>query len=77
MRCMCSVRIVKLDVQDRLASVESLSVHLEDQQNIVFDPDNPDRALEAASRTKLTAFFHTNAIYPQSRDIFFCNFPGF
>ena len=48
-------------ITDRYPAVMALRVHLEDQQQVVFDMDTEDAALECQRETELTAFFKFNA----------------
>ena len=41
-------------------AVKALRVHLEDQQQVVFDEDQEIEALEVQRNTELTAFFNFN-----------------
>lgn len=50
-------RIFEFSLCGQMHSVERLPVHLPGQQMVVFDEDAPERGLERAARTKLTAFF--------------------
>ena len=52
-------RIFEFDITDRKPSVERLSVHLHNQQNICFHPGSEIEALESYENTSLTAFFNT------------------
>ena len=52
-----------------------LQVHLEHEQYIVFDEDDPDAAQQPRD-THLTAFFKANARYPEARDIVYPDFPS-
>ena len=44
-------------------------MHLEDEQQIVFDEGNTEKALEEQRDTELTAFFMLNEILEQSEDL--------
>ena len=48
-------------ITDKFPVVIALRVHLEDQQQIVFDPDQEMEALENQRQTELTAFFAFNS----------------
>ena len=39
----------------------ALRVHLEDQQQVIFDPDQEIEALENQRQTELTAYFDFNS----------------
>jgi len=41
-------------------AVDSLPVHRPDEQWVMFNPNNAEQALEAATHTKLTAYFSKN-----------------
>ena len=47
-------------ITERFPSVQALRVHLKEQQQIVFDADTEDEALENQRETELTAFFKYN-----------------
>ena len=53
--------ILGFPITDRYPSVLALRVHLEEQQQIVFDPDQEMEALENQRQTELTAFFAFNS----------------
>ena len=52
--------LLAFPITDRYPAVTALRVHLEDQQQIVFDPDQEIDALENQRQTELTAFFAFN-----------------
>ena len=59
-------------------TVYRLSVHLEDQQLVYYNPDdNPDDVLErgANKETQLTAWFKINQSNPDARNTTYQNFP--
>ena len=47
-------------IADRYPPVQALRVHLENQQQIVFDEGTEEDALENQKETELTAFFNLN-----------------
>ena len=49
-------------ITERSPSVTRLRVHLEEGQNVQFDPDSEQQALENQRDTELTAFFDFNAL---------------
>lgn len=51
-----------------------LPVHLEDEQFILFDENDPD-AVQRPQETQLTAFFKANEHYPKARSIVYPDFP--
>lgn len=51
-----------------------LPVHLEDEQFILFDENDPD-AVQRPQETQLTAFFKANEHYPEARSIVYPDFP--
>ena len=51
-------------ITERSPAVMAMRVHLKDQQQVVFDMDTEDEALETQRKTELTAFFKFN----QSQD---------
>ena len=53
-------------ITERYPAVVALRVHLQDQQQVVFDIDTEDEALEKQRETELTAFFQFNASQVQS-----------
>ena len=52
--------LMSYPITDRYPSVMALRIHLEDQQQVVFDFDTEDEALEKQRETELTAFFKFN-----------------
>jgi hypothetical protein len=53
----------------------ALPVHLPDQQSVVFDPADPQRALDRAQTTKLTAFFQLSQEDPAARGLLYIEAP--
>ena len=56
-------------IADRYPPVLALRVHLEDEQQVVFDEGNEEEALEKQRDTELTAFFRLNEKLEQSEDL--------
>ena len=54
-------KLLSYPIADRFPAVKALRVHLQDQQQIVFDEDTETEALEKQRETELTAFFKFNA----------------
>ena len=55
-----SWHLLAYPITDRYPAVLALRVHLQDQQQVVFDMDTEDEALEQQRETELTAFFKFN-----------------
>ena len=53
--------LVAFPIAKRYPPVQTLRVHLEDQQQVVFDEGTEEEALERQRETELTAFFELNA----------------
>ena len=53
--------LVAFPIAKRFPPVQTLRVHLEDQQQVVFDEGTEQEALERQRETELTAFFELNA----------------
>ena len=47
-------------ITDRYPPVQALRVHLEDEQQVVFDEGTEDEALDKQRNTELTAFFNSS-----------------
>ena len=52
--------LMAFPIADRYPPVQALRVHLEDQQQVVFDEGTAEEALEKQRETELTAFFKLN-----------------
>ena len=52
--------LMAFPITDRYPPVQALRVHLEDQQQVVFDEGSEEEALEKQRDTELTAFFKLN-----------------
>jgi len=52
--------LMAFPIADRYPPVQALRVHLENQQQIVFDEGTEEEALEHQMETELTAFFKLN-----------------
>ena len=52
--------LVAFPIAKRYPPVQTLRVHLEDQQQVVFDEGTEEEALERQRETELTAFFKRN-----------------
>ena len=52
--------LMSFPIADRYPPVQALRVHLEDQQQVIFDEGNEVEALEKQRDTELTAFFDLN-----------------
>ena len=54
--------LMSYPITERFPSVMALRVHLDEEQQVVFDLDTEDEALEKQRETELTAFFKFNRI---------------
>ena len=63
--------------QDRSPAVTALPVHLPQEQRVLFNPADPQRALDQAERTMLTAFFELNRDDPAARDHKYMDIPRY
>ena len=61
--------LMSFPIADRYPPVLALRVHLEDEQQIVFDEGNEEEALEKQRDTELTAFFKLNEHLNQNEDL--------
>ena len=52
--------LMAFPIADRYPPVQALRIHMEDQQQIVFDEGTEEEALEKQRETELTAFFELN-----------------
>ena len=52
--------LMAFPIADRYPPVQALRVHLEDEQQVVFDEGTEEEALERQRETELTAFFRLN-----------------
>ena len=52
--------LMAFPIADRYPPVQALRIHLEDQQQVVFDEGTEEEALEKQRETELTAFFELN-----------------
>ncbi|RCN49553.1 hypothetical protein ANCCAN_04325 [Ancylostoma caninum] len=55
-------RVLEYPMQGRSDHVERLPVHLEEQQNVTFQPGEEEQAIAAEHNTKLTAWFELNRL---------------
>ena len=53
--------LLAFPIAKRFPPVQTLRVHTEDQQQVVFDEGTEEEALERQRETELTAFFQHNA----------------
>ena len=60
--------LMAFPIADRYPPVQALRVHLEDQQQVVFDEGNEEEALERQRETELTAFFKLNENLKTNQD---------
>lgn len=71
----CIWRTLKFEMQDHFPAVESLALHLENQQSILFKNNaNFDDILQNSKDTQLTAFFKKNLESMNARNITYSNF---
>ena len=52
--------LMSFPITERYPPVQALRVHLEDQQQVIFDEGTEESALEKQRETELTAFFKLN-----------------
>ena len=60
--------LMAFSIADRYPPVQALRVHLEDQQQVIFDEGTEVEALEKQRETELTAFFDLNNQLQESQD---------
>ena len=60
--------LMSFPIADRYPPVQALRVHLEDQQQVIFDEGNEVEALEKQRDTELTAFFDLNQQLEKTAD---------
>ncbi|KAL0453879.1 UNVERIFIED_CONTAM: hypothetical protein Slati_1366000 [Sesamum latifolium] len=73
-----SWRIFEFDIQYRSPSVERLSFHLPDEQNVIFgDDDQLDDVLnkERIEMTMFTEWMQMNKVDPSTRELTYADFP--
>lgn len=72
-----AMRLFHNDLHEIKPSVMRLALHLENQQTVVFDPDQPlaEIAANAAKDTTLTGFFKTCAESEHARQYLYHEFP--
>lgn len=58
----------------QMHTVYALPVHLENYQNVIFNPENPAAGL-AHGDSMLTAYFELNRSDPSARQYFYCEIP--
>ena len=63
-------RIMGFKMCHRFPPVLKLQLHLENEQNVVFEDDKAMEALEKNARTMLTAYFELNANDPANRILY-------
>ena len=77
--CEAAWRIFSFDINFREPSVERLTIHLENEQGVVYN-DNDDLEEVIANpiiqATKSLAWFDANRIYPEARNLTYSQFPG-
>ena len=61
--------LMAFPIAKRYPPVQTLRVHLEDQQQVVFDEGTEEEALERQRETELTAFFLHNAEHKEREDV--------
>jgi hypothetical protein len=61
--------LMAFTIAERYPPVQALRVHLEDQQQVVFDEGTEEEALEKQRDTELTAFFQLNAKHRESESM--------
>ncbi|XP_039772144.1 uncharacterized protein LOC120640381 [Panicum virgatum] len=73
------LRVFGFDIHRHYPSVERMPVHLEDENNILYD-ENANMAeiisSEFLRRTMLTQWFECNKKYPEARDLTYLEFPS-
>ena len=60
--------LLAFPIAKRYPPVQALRIHMQDQQQVVFDEGTEETALEQKRETKLTAFFQINMELVQSKD---------
>lgn len=73
-------RILGIKMHDGDPSVQRLALHLEDQQQVYYDPETLEDAngildSQKARRTTLTAWFEANRVYEDACDLLYVDFP--
>ena len=61
--------LMAFPIADRYPPVQALRIHLEDQQQVVFDEGTEDEALENQRETELTAFFKLNKTEREGKNL--------
>ena len=75
--CEATWHLMAFPIDERYPPVQALRVHLEDQQQVVFDEGTEEEALEKQRDTELTAFFQLNAKHRESETVDESLFPTY
>ena len=67
--------LMAFPISDRYPPVQALRVHVEDQQQVVFDEGTEEEALEKQRETELTAFFKLNEELIEMDDVDMSSLP--
>ena len=73
-------RLYGFSLHEEVPKVQRLSIHLENEQHILFDPNagNMDRALERSKKTQLLQFFKANQKnISNARELTYQEFPNY
>ena len=68
-------RIFHYPLHDRSPSIQRLTLHLPDQQAVVYRDGGAAAALENVKGTTLTAWFKSNEANPEDRNVLYSDFP--
>ncbi|XP_064637083.1 uncharacterized protein LOC135493587 [Lineus longissimus] len=68
-------RTMEYSIQDRYPAVQSLAIHLQHQQNVIFKEDMAEEALDTMKDTTLMAFFKLNQNDPDAREYLYADIP--
>jgi hypothetical protein len=65
-------RLLEFPILNKYPAVDKLPLHLQDEQEILFDPQNAEAALaRGIPQTKLTAFFQLNQESDEAKDMLY------
>ena len=53
----------------------ALTIHKKDEQSVLYQPDNPEPALDHAAKTMLTEFFQLNKEDPEANQYLYSDIP--
>ena len=69
-----SWHIFSFNIAKNFPAVYALRIHLEDEQNVIFDMETAEESIENQRCTELTEFFNFNKQNPQT-NVTYCDFP--